>query len=291
MPDAWTAIAARMIDWLDAMSHPDSGIALFNDAAFGIAPPNQELHRYAAALGIDVPGLASRQRRLLESSGYVRAEVGDAVLIIDVAPVGPDYLPGHAHADTLSFELSLFGQRIFCNGGTSRYGLGPEREAERGTAAHNTVEVDGMDSSEVWAGFRVARRARPFGLQVNLDGAEVSVVCAHDGYIRLPGKPVHRRHWQLRTGHLAILDRVEGHCNTAVTRYHLHPAVACDVDPEGDRGIFRLPGGRTVRWQAIGGPVHWAESLYCPEFGVRQTRTCLEIGFAPGSQVKLELSW
>jgi hypothetical protein len=33
------------------------------------------------------------------------------VLILDVAPVGPDYLPGHAHADTLSFELSLFGQR------------------------------------------------------------------------------------------------------------------------------------------------------------------------------------
>jgi hypothetical protein len=52
-----------------------------------------------------------------------------------------------------------------------------------------------------------------------------------------------------------------------------------------------LPGGRTVRWQAIGGQAHRAESLYCPEFGVRQTRTCLEIGFAPGSQVKLELSW
>lgn len=291
MPAAWLAIAARMVDWLDTLSHPDGGIALFNDAAFGIAPSNDELHRYAAALGIDVPVSASRQRRLLKSSGYVRAEVDDAVLIIDVAPVGPDYLPGHAHADTLSFELSLFGQRVFCNGGTSRYGLGPEREAERGTAAHNTVEVDGVDSSEVWAGFRVARRARPFGLQVNLDGAEISVTCAHDGYMRLPGKPVHRRHWQSGTGHLAITDVVEGHFNTAVTRYHLHPGVACDVDPEDDRGIFRLPGGQTVRWQALGGTVRRAKSRYCPEFGVCQTRTCLEIGFAPGSEVKLELNW
>ncbi|MEY6432337.1 heparinase II/III-family protein [Thioalkalicoccus limnaeus] len=66
------------------------------------------------------------------------------------------------HADTLSFELSLFGQRTIVNGGTSRYGSGPERLAERSTAAHSTVQIDGADSSEVWGGFRVARRARPF---------------------------------------------------------------------------------------------------------------------------------
>jgi uncharacterized heparinase superfamily protein len=249
------------------------------------------LHRYAAALGIDVPGLASRQRRLLESSGYVRAEAGDAVLIIDVAPVGPDYLPGHAHADTLSFELSLFGQRIFCNGGTSRYGLGPEREAERGTAAHNTVEVDGMDSSEVWAGFRVARRARPFDLQVNLDDEEISVDCAHDGYTRLPGKPVHRRYWRLNAGCLAISDAIEGRCNIAIARYHLHPAIACAVDPQGDHGTLRLSGGHLVRWQSKGGNLRIAESIYCPEFGIRQTRPCLEISFVPGGEANLELNW
>jgi uncharacterized heparinase superfamily protein len=291
MPDQWHAIATRMIDWLAAMSHPDGKIALFNDAAFGIAPPNDELYRYAAALGIDAPDLASRGRRLLEASGYVRAEVGDAVLILDVAPVGPDYLPGHAHADTLSFELSLFGQRIFCNGGTSRYGLGPEREAERGTAAHNTVEVDGVDSSEVWAGFRVARRARPFDLKVNLDGAEISVGCAHDGYTRLPGKPVHRRHWRLNAGCLAISDAVEGCCNIAIARYHLHPAIACAVDPPGDRGTLRLPGGQLVRWQAKGGNLRIAESTYCPEFGICQTRPCLEISFVPGGEATLELNW
>ena len=83
--------------------------------------------------------------------------------LLDVAPVGPDYLPGHAHADTLSFELSLFGQRVLVNSGTSQYEAGPERSRQRGTAAHNTVIVDGHDSSEVWAGFRVARRASSRG--------------------------------------------------------------------------------------------------------------------------------
>jgi uncharacterized heparinase superfamily protein len=89
-------------------------------------------------LGIEAARSPSPQRRLLAESGYLRAEAAGAVLILDVAPVGPDYLPGHAHADTLSFELSLFGQRVFCNGGTSRYGpgAGARSRARHGRAQH-----------------------------------------------------------------------------------------------------------------------------------------------------------
>ncbi len=291
VPKTWPAIATRMIDWLAVMSHPDGRIALFNDAAFGIAPANGELRRYAAELGIEAANSPSPQRRLLAESGYLRVETAGAVLFLDVAPVGPDYLPGHAHADTLSFELSLFGQRVFCNGGTSRYGLGPDREAERGTAAHNTVVIDGADSSEVWAGFRVARRARPFGLSVTGDDSSTVVTCAHDGYTRLPGRPVHRRRWQLREGRLCIADRVEGSCQSAVARYHLHPDVGCDLDPQGDGGVLRLPGGQSVRWRVTGGALRLVESWYCPEFGMRLMRPCLEIAFVPGTEAKLELSW
>ena len=97
---------------------------------------------------------------------------GEAVLLIDVAPIGPDYLPGHAHADTLSYELSLYGKRVLVNSGTSRYGSGPKRDWERSTAAHNTVEVDGQSSSETWSGFRVARRAYPFDVLVEQKGVE-----------------------------------------------------------------------------------------------------------------------
>jgi uncharacterized heparinase superfamily protein len=96
----------------------------------------------------------------LPDSGYSRVEMGDAVALIDRAAVGADYLPGHAHAATLSFELSLFGQRVIVISGTSVYGSGEQRQLERGTAAHSTVVVDGENSSEVWGGFRVARRAR-----------------------------------------------------------------------------------------------------------------------------------
>jgi uncharacterized heparinase superfamily protein len=86
------------------------------------------------------------------------------------------------------FELSLFGQRVVVNSGTSQYGLGAERLRQRGTAAHSTVEVDGADSSEVWGGFRVARRARPFGLAITDEDQGLKVICAHDGYRRLEGQ-------------------------------------------------------------------------------------------------------
>ena len=52
---------------------------------------------------------------------------GDSLLIGDCAQLGPDYLPGHGHADTLSFEFSVGGRRVFVNTGTSRYGLDSRR--------------------------------------------------------------------------------------------------------------------------------------------------------------------
>ena len=137
----------------------------------------------------------------LRESGYIRLETGPVVALLDVAPIGPDYLPGHAHADTLSFELSLFGQRVIVNGGTSRYGTGPERLAERGTAAHSTVQIDGTDSSEVWGGFRVARRAQPFDVMVGdvRSGPEDASQVAEMGTVR-PGKAACSSGWKSRLG-------------------------------------------------------------------------------------------
>ena len=210
----WRETASKMLRWLEAMCHPDGEIAIFNDAAIGIAPSLSEIRSYAKRLAIfnDYPvettGIVSMTQ--FAESGYIRLDTGNTVALLDVAPIGPDYLPGHAHADTLSFELSVFGQRVITNGGTSRYGLGPERLRERQTVSHSTVEIDGQSSSEVWSGFRVARRAYPFDLAVSECPDVISVACSHDGYKRLPGKPVHRRSWRFSTGYMEVVDSVLG---------------------------------------------------------------------------------
>jgi uncharacterized heparinase superfamily protein len=275
----WEQAALRMLDWLEGMIHPDGGIALFNDAAFGIAPEYAALASYAEALGLarsPAPGQAQPACRAWPDSGYMRLEVAHAVAVLDVGPVGPDYLPGHAHADTLSFELSLFGQRVIVNGGTSRYGLGPERERERATRSHSTVEIDGQSSSEVWSGFRVARRANPFGLSTACADGAVAVACSHDGYRRLPGKPVHRRSWTLRDGRLEVADRIQGRCRSAVARYILHPDVA--VERCGEHGFaLVLVGGQRCVFKIAGGRGRLEPARYAPAFGTVKETTGIVI--------------
>jgi uncharacterized heparinase superfamily protein len=234
---SWGAAADRMRSWLAAMVHPDGDIAFFNDAALGIAPSRTELEAYAGRLGLGRAPVPGQGVTHLEASGYVRVETDDMVAILDVAPVGPDYQPGHAHADTLAFECSIHGRRLIVNSGTSTYEPGPRRAHERSTAAHSTVEIAGESSSEVWAAFRVARRARPFGLSIEERGDEVVVRCAHDGYRRLKRRPVHERTWRFAPGGMTVEDRVAP-AAAAVARLHLHPDWSVSVLEESYRRAY-----------------------------------------------------
>ncbi len=217
--------------WLRAMTHPDGTFGMFNDCAMGIAADRCELDRFAVALGMAPVALPDEGATPLNPSGYVRLALGPAVALLDVAPIEPAYLPGHAHADTLSFELSLHGRRVVVNGGTSRYGDDARRLHERSTALHSTVQVAGIDSSEVWSGFRVGRRAHPLGLTLQTDAMPWRVACSHDGYRHLPGRPSHRREWRLDGRELVVDDRVQPARHPGVARYLFAPSVR--LEPEG----------------------------------------------------------
>ena len=286
--DAWREAAGRMQVWLDSMIHPDGEIALFNDAAFGIAPSPALLRAYASRLGVIVTPCDSGLLHL-KDSGYIRLQSGPAIALLDVAPIGPDYLPGHAHADTLSFELSLWKHRVIVNGGTSRYGVGPERLRERRTRSHSTLEIGDVDSSEVWGGFRVARRAHPFGLQISVEGDTLQVACSHDGYRRLAGRPVHRRSWVLRADGLTIEDKIEGSAPSAVARFILHPEVSVVV-VDGQSWAFALPQGQSFRMRVEQGRGQLETASYASRFGdVQQTR-CLAVVLTDGRALT-RLDW
>ena len=148
--------ATQMLKWLENMSHPDGEISFFNDSTLGVAPTLGELVNYARQLDIDHKGGNLSGLTHFQESGYIRLDKKDLVIMADVAKIGPDYIPGHGHADVLSFEMSLFGERLIVNSGISTYNTGPERQKQRGTLAHSTITIDVTDSSEVWNGFRVA---------------------------------------------------------------------------------------------------------------------------------------
>lgn len=287
---SWLETAARMRNWLSAMTHPDGELAFFNDAAFGQAPTLAQLDGYAQRLGLGQPADPPRSPlAALEASGYVRASLRGADLICDCAPVGPDHLPAHAHADTLSFELSLAGKRVLVNSGTSEYGSGPERARQRGTAAHNTVVVDAADSSEVWSGFRVARRARVIECATRSGEGEVSVTAAHDGYRRLPGRNLHRRRWLLRDGALCIDDEITGPKRSAVAWLHVHPDVA--VRRTGDRSV-QLTWDRGVANVVFEGAaaVTVEAGTWHPRFGTTVPNMALSATFS-GNRLRSLIEW
>jgi uncharacterized heparinase superfamily protein len=220
VPD-WRGTASRMLGWLENMIHPDGRISLFNDATFGVAPEPRCLFEYAARLAIPVDQVP------LGDSGYIRLTAGDTVAIFDAGPLGPDYQPGHGHADTLSFELSRGDKRVIVDSGTSTYyPASMERLRQRGTAAHNTIKVDGFDQSEVWDVFRVGHRARILEAKTDY---RTWAEAAHDGYARTRPRLIHRRRLELTERSLYITDWLEGvGRHKAQTRFQLHP----DADAE-----------------------------------------------------------
>ena len=288
VPDSWRECACRMLAWLGCMVHPSGEISFFNDSALGIAPTLSDLTAYGVQLSIEPAFGSAGKLTALHASGYVRIADQETVALLDVAPIGPDYLPGHAHADTLSFELSLFARRVIVNSGTSCYGNNADRARQRGTAAHSTVEVGGVDSSEVWGGFRVARRARPFGLTIEERETGVTVRCAHDGYRRLPGEPVHWRQWVFGQGNLEVHDWVEGGRAEATARYHLHPSV--EAQGSGQEGFLFIPNNHKIQWRAEGGDARLVESTYHPEFGISLPSRCLELSLLKG-KATMTFSW
>lgn len=264
----WREPALRMLDWLPRLCHPDGGIAFFNDAAFGIASDWPDLRAYAERLGL-TPTPVSPSMAWLGESGYARLQSGPMLVLADVAPVGPDYLPGHAHADSLSFECSVGTQRLFVNSGTSTYEIGRLRQWQRGTSAHNTLAIDGADSSEVWAGFRVARRARVCMLERPREDS-LRLKASHDGYRRLGGAPVHQRAWQLRDGRLELHDDVTGEGEHLVECFfHLHPDVQCRPI---ERHTLHLsaPDGRMLARVTLDPGFEWTvrDGEWYPGFGV-----------------------
>ncbi len=259
-----------MLWFLGGMIHPDGHIALFNDAALGIEATYAQLADYFRRLTGEVVSPPEVTFWEFPHTGYyVMAPTPGDRLIMDCGPVGPDYQPGHSHCDTLSFELSLGGERLIVDSGCGLYTAGEVRAYQRGNAGHNGVTIDGADQSQVWGAHRCARRAAPLSpsFRASEDGALI-FSGGHDGYRRLPGAPLHRRILTWQGGTIRVEDVITGSgTHRLESRLHLHPA--CRVQREGESFVVRR-GGEVVARIACAGSTstELREGVYSPEFGL-----------------------
>lgn len=211
--------AAVMLGWLRQMTFKNGDIPLVNDAANGIAPTTAELVAYAARLGIGAKNVS------LKDSGYRKIERNNYEMVIDAGNIGPDYIPGHAHSDTFNFVLHIDNRPYIVDTGTSTYEANAIREYERSTNAHNTVQIEDFDQSEVWRSFRVGRRA----FITEKEEGEHFIEATHDGYKNI--NAFHTRKFQFYDEKIYIIDTVKSQKDFKCYAYfHFHPDIAVTVD-------------------------------------------------------------
>ena len=216
-PRLWREVARTALAWIAAVRAPDGTYPLFNDAALDAAPTIEDVLALGTALDLP-PGEPS------EPQGWVRLANEQAWMIVDAGPDAEGWQTGHVHADGLTFELWIHGERKVVDFGVSSYEPGSERDDTRATRSHNTVEIGGADSCEVWAAFRLGRRGRGRVLsKENRNGTEW-LELEHDGYSWMSGGPRHHRSFALKARGLEVQDWVVG--GDSEWRSHLRLASA-----------------------------------------------------------------
>jgi hypothetical protein len=131
--------------------------------------------------------------------------------VVDAGPLGYLSIAAHGHADALSIVLSYDGKEVLVDPGTFAYHTQPVWRAYfRGTAAHNTVQIDGADQSQSGGNFMWLRHAKCRVLDWRSTAESDTLVAMHDGYSTLPDPVEHRRTVQLdkRAGRLVITDEI-----------------------------------------------------------------------------------
>lgn len=195
--------AQQMLGHLESVKWSVGSLPLLNDGANGIAPTTSRLFHYAKALGLKWKKIPMKE------CGYRKMMSGNMEAIVDVGSITATYQPGHTHADTFNYELRIDGKPFVVDTGISTYNKTERRQLERSTVAHNCVSPNGMNSSEVWGGFRVGKMCHT---EITEDSAHV-IDAIHDGFV----KPCRRR-FEMKDGGFTVEDWYDGE---AVSYIHL----------------------------------------------------------------------
>lgn len=248
----------RSID--DPRSTIAAGVVLLNDARFRLSAgaATAELLWVTGVDGLQLfdemePIPPSAMRRWFDKSGYFcyRSAWDERAVhcVVDCGEHG--FLNGaHAHADALSFVLSVGSFRVFVDPGTYTYTADPEaRDLFRSSAAHNCVTINSRSSSEPAGPFAWKKRAS-CTLRELIEGSE-SVIFqgSHDGFRPL-GVDYDRRMEFLASGPIIVTDSFKTRAsNSFEVGFMLDPMI--DVDQrcalklhlrskEGNRSVLTI---------------------------------------------------
>ncbi|HVG61261.1 MAG TPA: alginate lyase family protein [Hyalangium sp.] len=281
--DSGRVLPFRKRDDLDQGYLAPLGAALFGEASLaGGELPDEAawllgkpgLERYQALPPAPPPASVS-----FPAGGFHVLRGAGAVVTVSAGRQGQCGVGGHSHNDKLSFELHLGGQPVIVDPGTGTYTRDPaQRNALRGTAAHNTLVVDGVEQSTLLPERLFAlpedARARVEVFQPGLQLDRLTV--RHDGYRALASPLGIERTFYLdkREHALAVTDRLIGAgTHEVVGRLHLPDTHARlrPASPEEIARALRVPDAPRI-FEPLGvelGPEGAASALVLFELGLR----------------------
>jgi uncharacterized heparinase superfamily protein len=189
---------------------------------------------------LSTPAASSEpQCELFEDGGFacVRSDNDKIRLLMDFGPLGYTNIAAHGHSDALSIWLAVGDEYLLIDAGTYAYHSHPEwRNYFRGTAAHNTVRVDGCNQSKIAGRFLWSTKAKARLTQFQEYLGHVIIGAEHEGYTRLDDPVVHRRtvDFDRTTGSFTLADSFCcAHQHTIEQFFHLHE----------DTAVIRREGG------------------------------------------------
>jgi len=258
--DLQVAIDA-MVPVLRLYQHGDGGLALFNDTA-----PEEG---WLVELALSRSGARIKPLMQAPQTGFQRLAAGRTLVLVDCGrPPRPGF-DGHAHAGTLSFEMSVGRERLIVNCGAHPGDEG-WRQVQRTTAAHSTLVIDDTNSSEILADGSIGRGPRVVLCRRQEVEGSLWLELSHDGYKHRYGLVHHRRLYLAAGGEeLRGEDRLEGRgsAHSFAIRFHLHPQVQASLAQGNAAALLRLPGGSGWRLRCSGGEMAVEESIYLGRAG------------------------
>jgi uncharacterized heparinase superfamily protein len=290
LPDQLATSIENLAAALRLLTHPDGGLALFNDSSEeNAAEVSLALSRAAALRNGEL-----RDLNQLPQSGFQRVAAGKTVLIADAGAPPPHGFDGHAHAGTLSFEMSHGGERIIVNCGA--HPVAPEWRAVQGaTAAHSTLVVDDTNSSMLLPFGGLALTPKSVLARREATEAGQWLDLRHNGYEEPFGLSHRRRLFLSADGNeLMGEDILTGRGGNAFAlRFHLHPAVQVSVTQNGQAAFLKLPGGAAGggawRLRVQGGDLNLADSIYLGHKGqVRRSQQLLALGLIESDETQIK---
>ncbi|MHB1304170.1 MAG: heparinase II/III family protein [Acidiphilium sp.] len=257
----------RMAVALRALRHGDGGLALFNGSS--------EEWPNLIDLVLSQAGRTGRSTASLVEAGFHRLVAGKSIVIVDAGTPPAPGLDRNAHAGTLSFEFSAGRERLIVNCGSAPASATEWRDALRATAAHSTLVIADVSSSELRPGGLGRRPAAVEPQRQEANGAHW-LEASHDGWSKLFGAVHRRRLYLAESGEdLRGEDSIEAdEPQPFALRFHLHPNVTASIQQDGEAALLRLPSGQGWRLRAGGATLTIEDSIY---FGGPEPRRAEQI--------------